>query len=170
MERLRLLLIVFLLLAILSGGLLLIYHQASPGQALEISIASPSSKVIVQISGEVKKPGVYKLPSGSRVGDLVEAAGGFTSQAEKNTINLAQKLSDGDKIHVYSAEEASQRVNINTAEPWLLEALPGVGEKTAQKIVESRKKEGPFKSKEELLERGIVYEYVFEKIKDLITY
>ncbi len=116
MEKLRLPLLILLLLAILAGGLLLIQRQAGPGQALEISLNSPPPEVVVQISGEVVKPGVYKIRLGSRVSDLVEAAGGFTPEADGQAVNLAQKLKDGERIHIYRLGELPQKININAAE------------------------------------------------------
>lgn len=168
MEGLRRLFLALLLLSIFAGGGLLLYRELSPGQALEISFSSPSPKLAVQISGEVAQPGVYKLPAGSRVGDLIETAGGLTPQADERTLNLAQRLRDGDHIHVYRKGEIPQRVNLNTAPDWLLEALPKIGPKTAQKIIESRKKEGQFRRPKELVERKLVSESVFEAIKEFI--
>ncbi|RLC70623.1 MAG: competence protein ComEA [Chloroflexi bacterium] len=169
MERLRRLFLALLLLAIFTGGGLLLYRQLSPGQALEISFSSPSPGLVVQISGEVAQPGVYELPAGSRVGDLIAAAQGLTSQADERTLNLAQRLRDGDHVHVYRRGEVPQRVNLNTAPDWLLEALPKIGPKTAQKIIESRQMEGPFRSPRELVERKLVSESVFQAIRELIT-
>lgn len=169
MQRLHWLLMILLVLIIATGGGLLFYRQLSPGQALEISLSSPSPKLVVQISGEVVNPGLYELPAGSRMGDLIEAAGGFTPQADERIINLAQKLRDGDHLHVYGRGEVPQRVNLNTAPDWLLEALPKIGPKTARKIINSREVEGLFRSPRELLERRLVSESVFQAIKELIT-
>jgi len=168
-ERLRQLLLILLPLAIIAGGGFLILRQLSPGQTLEITLASPSPKIVVQISGAVVKPGVYELPQGSRISDLLKASGGFTPQAEERIINQAQQLRDGDHVHVYRRGEVPQKVNLNTAPDWLLEALPKIGPKTAQKIIESRQTEGPFRTPKELVDRKLVPKRVFEFIEELIT-
>ncbi|MBM3133245.1 MAG: ComEA family DNA-binding protein, partial [Chloroflexi bacterium] len=123
----------------------------------------------VHVSGEVQNPGVYVLNEGTRVTDAIESAGGFAADADRSTINLAKVLRDGDQVHVYKTGESSQRININTADAWLLEALPGIGEKTAEKIIAHRTENGPFESVDELKEAGIVGEATFEKIKDMIA-
>jgi competence protein ComEA len=147
--------------------------------------------IMVDIAGAVAKPGVYNLPSDSRVQDLILAAGGISPNADRQkvaqTLNLAAPLTDGAKLYIpivgeqmvtssggsENSSAASQStlgsttalININTAETSALEELPGVGEVTAGKIIENR----PYASVEELLEKKAVGEATFEKIKDQVS-
>jgi len=133
-------------------------------------------KIIVEISGEVLKPGVYELPFGSRVNDLLTAAGGLTANANKDwvakNLNKATKLKDSDKIYIPSKLEqsipevsSSTKINLNTATQSELESLWGIGQATAQKIIDGR----PYQRPEEILERKIIKSNVWEKIKDQVT-
>jgi competence protein ComEA len=143
-----------------------------------------ADKIIVEISGEVLKPGVYELDPGSRVNDLLIVGGGLTAQADREwvgkNINLAQKLTDGVKIYIPRKEvenseknkplandtdSVPKKININLASMAELDSLWGVGEATAQKIIEAR----PFQKPEELLEKKIVKSNVWEAIKDQVT-
>jgi competence protein ComEA len=159
--------IIVLIGIILIGAGVFFYHQRFPSGAVEITLA-PAGEIEVCVSGEVVNPGVYPLTYGARVEDAITAAGGFTDEAYTE-LNLAQRLTDGGQIHVPKASEVPQRVNINTAEKWLLQALPEIGEKRAQAIITSREQDGLFIRTHELVERDIIYESTFEKIKDLIT-
>lgn len=114
-------------------------------------------------------PGVYKLQQGDLLADAVEAAGGFTLEADSGAINLAAPLRDGEQVHVYRVGEIPQKININTAEAWLLQALPGIGETLAQRVVDYRTANGPFFSIEGLKNVEGIGSSVFEKLKDKIT-
>ena len=141
-------------------------------------------EIVIDIGGAVIKPGVYKLTQDLRTVDALAAAGGLSEDADRvwveKNINLAGKLSDGLKIYIPRAGEeilsgnsqSSQSqgtsgpvLNINTASMSDLEALPGIGEVTANKIIGAR----PFSSPEELLSRKVVGQATYEKIKDLIS-
>lgn len=137
-----------------------------------------SSEIVVHVAGAVNKPGVVRIPRGSRVDDAIKAAGGFSAQADPDFINLAQPLEDGVQVYVprkgesvevrgrigsASAQTAPQRsqtngsevpsgkININSATAEELESLPGIGPVTARAIVEYRKQNGGFSSVDELL-------------------
>lgn len=137
-----------------------------------------SDEIVVHVAGAVKKPGVVKIPRGSRVDDAVKAAGGFNSHADPDSVNLAQPLEDGVQVYVPRKGELVQvegrvgavrqsdvsgrketpsgKININTASAEQLESLPGVGPATARAIIDYRKQNGGFSSVDELLEvRGI---------------
>lgn len=137
----------------------------------------------IYINGEVKKPGVYKLKNESRIEDLVNIAGGFSDAADKSKLNLAKKLKDEDYIYVDKKNDASissvggnissntaqdGKVNINNASKDQLKTVPGIGDVTAQKIIDYREKSGAFNSVEDLKKVGRIGDKTLEKIKDKI--
>lgn len=138
----------------------------------------PESFIMVDIEGAVQKPGVYKMPLESRVVDCLAAAGGLSEEADREyvqkNINLAKKATDGLKIYIPRVGEeirvsdsgpAGGVLNINTAGVSDLETLPGIGEVTAQKIIDAR----PYVEVSELLSRKILGQSVFEQIKDKVS-
>lgn len=169
LERYREPVIGLLVVIALAGGVVLLYRQLTLFDPDEIVISPPSTKITVYVEGEVANPGVYALSDGNLVGDAVEAAGGFTSAADAGSVNLAGTLRDGEQVHIYKVGEAPQRININTAEVWLLEALPGIGEALAQKIIDYRTANGPFQQVEDLMNTDGISSSVFDKVKDKIT-
>ena len=116
------------------------------------------TEIYVQISGAVADPGVYTFPADSRVYELIEAAGGLLPEAYDVSLNQAERLSDGQKIHVYTKEEAAEglapteessstsdgKVNINTASVEELTSLKGIGQTRAESIVAYRQENGAF--------------------------
>lgn len=138
--------------------------------------------IYMHITGEIKKPGVYKMKDGSRMDDLVKEAGGLTDDADIDQINLSEKLVDEERIIIHSKGDASttemtthaastaktSKVNINTADISELMTLPGFGEKTAQKIIDYREKK-KFKKIEDIMNIDGIGENKFKKIKDYIS-
>lgn len=142
--------------------------------------------VSVHVVGEVANPAVYKLSAGSRVEDALHAAGGPTEQADPNLLNLAARLTDGQRLTVPRRTEpaatppaqgadpstaparAKGRINLNTASLAELDTLPGVGPVTAQRVIEQRQK-APFTSVDQLLELKLVNAPTFERLKDLVA-
>ena len=141
--------------------------------------------LIVDVSGAVASPGVFKLSAGARVQDAIERAGGLAGDADLSTLNRAASLADGQKIYVPRQGEAasaagavvgtgdgapgvSSLVNINTADETALDALPGVGPSTAAAIIEDRNANGPFASVEDLMRVSGIGEKKFEKLKSAI--
>lgn len=148
--------------------------------------------VIVHVTGEVKKPGVVRVKEGSRVEDIVKAAGGLTENADISNINLAYVVEDGTKIRIPSTDDEKQGeyitqsigegiimqeesnnsrssiVNINTANETELEELPGIGASIAGRIIEYRNKNGKFKSIEDIKNVTGIGDSKFEKIKESI--
>jgi competence protein ComEA len=136
------------------------------------AVGSAPAVLVVHVAGEVVAPGVYELPAGARMVDAIDAAGGPSSRADTDAINLATPLADAQQVFVprkgapvrrvtesgASADDAAQdgTINVNTASASALESLPGVGPQTAQAIIEHRTKNGPFLAVDELLNvRGI---------------
>lgn len=133
--------------------------------------------VVVQAAGAVMQPGLYRLAPGSRVDDLVHAAGGLAPDADPDRVNLAALLTDGEKVYIPRFGEAApvvpadadaggastgasagpgSPINLNTASIAQLDTLPGIGPTTAQAIVDYRSEHGRFGSVDELLNvRGI---------------
>lgn len=127
----------------------------------------------VEVGGEVISPGRYSLKEGSRVGDAIEAAGGFTKNANRK-INIAFLLRDGEKVIVADrrSEENSgiaYKVNLNTATKNELMSLDGIGDKTAERILAYRDKKGGFSSPAEIMEVRGIGEKMYEEIKDIIV-
>ena len=121
----------------------------------------------VAIDGEVVQPGVYELPWGSRVEDLIAAAGGFSWNAEPRLVNLADPLSAGEKVVVPGVQSSlgEGRVNLNSASLLELETLPGVGPATAQKIIAGR----PYARLEDILRVSGIGERTLERLRPLVT-
>jgi len=169
LEEHRTPIVLLLLFVTLAGVAVFLYRQFALPHFTEVVIEPPGAEIQMYVEGEVVTPGVYELRDGALVADAVEAAGGFAVNADRGAINLADRVRDGDHIHVYGLGEVPQRVNINTAEPWLLEALPGVGETLAARIVDYRSRNGPFHQTEDLKQVEGVGPALFEKLKDRIT-
>jgi competence protein ComEA len=139
-------------------------YDAPAPQASAVSARTlPQSLVVVDVAGAVRRAGLYKLPQGSRIADAVARAGGATRNADLALVNLAAPLADGSQIVVPArsssggggvggGEAASPAgpVHLNSATEADLDALPGIGPVTAQKILDYRKQHGAFGSVDEL--------------------
>lgn len=169
LEKYRAPIIGLLIAVILIGGAVYLYRLFSLPHSTEITISPPSPEISVYVEGEVVNPGIYTLENGDQVADAVDAAGGFSTDADRSSVNLSATLKDGTQIHIYKAGDVPQKVNINTAEVWLLESLPGIGETLAQRIVDYRIANGYFQSVDDLKQVDGIGASVFEKIKDKIT-
>ena len=142
--------------------------------------AEPEPALItVHLTGAVVNPGVYHLPAGSRVYELLELGGGFSDEADRDYINQARPLMDGEQIYVLRFDESatvsgsaaggSAKININSAGAAELTALPGIGEVRANQIVAHREKHGLFTDIKELMDVSGIGEKTFENIADLVT-
>jgi competence protein ComEA len=169
LERYRAFIIVLLIVVTLMGVAVFLYRQTSLPHSEEIAILPPSSQIYIYIEGEVVNPGAYTLESGDHVAEAVGAAGGFTVDADQDSANLAATLRDGEQIHIYKLGDIPQKININTAEAWLLESLPGIGETLAQRIVDYRIANGYFQCIEDLKNVRDIGPAVFDKVKDKIA-
>lgn len=173
-----------ILFGLFVAALVWIVARNPAGEAVTLRPVPTDAPIIVHISGAVPRPGVYALPEGARVQDAISAAGGFLADADRTGINLARVLEDGEQIDILFAEGASiviptpgvevitsssELININTASQEELESLPGIGETTAQKIIEYREENGPFARIEDIIDVDGIGSGTFERIKDLIT-
>lgn len=149
----------------------------SPGQPQSQEAEAPV--ICVYVCGAVVNPGVVELAEGSRADAALQAAGGFAEDACRDYVNLAAKLSDGEKLYFPSVTEAEALVaskeaeetglvNINTANAEALMTLPGIGETRAQDIISYREEHGPFQKKEDLQKVSGIKENMYEKLCDKI--
>lgn len=161
-NRFRALLTIFLIAVIATGGVVA-WARYSPSQPLEISLPSQPefSQGQIYVGGAVNQPGFYPLKTGDSIEALIQAAGGTTSRADPSQL----------KLHVPESGETSlpQKVDINRAEAWLLEALPEIGEVRAQAIINYRQQNGPFQNINELTKVEGIGITIFEQVEDLIT-
>ena len=177
--------IVFICIFIISG--ISIYIQDNERKASfsvnSSNISKNDYRIGVYISGEVKNTGVYYLKKDSRITDLINICGGLTEEADVSKINPAQKLNDSDKIIIPKKEEnlntesiedtnesdinVQEKININTATKDELTSLNGIGESTANKIINYRNK-NKFKEIEDIMNVPGIGEAKFNNIKDYI--
>lgn len=173
--------------------------SATPGSATPGSAPGEGpSELVVHAAGAVARPGLYRLPPGSRTADVVDAAGGLALDADIDRLNLAALLADGARVWVPRRGEATpppavngdggaapsgaggapapgggtvpsnQPVDLNTATLDQLDTLPGVGPATAQAIVDHRTEHGPFQSVDDLLEVRGIGEAKLADLRDRV--
>ncbi|EOH90176.1 helix-hairpin-helix domain-containing protein [Enterococcus pallens] len=162
----------------------------------ESSTVASSSQVetewFVDLKGAVAHPGMYRINEGMRLMDVIEQAGGFTEEADRNQVNLAKLLSDQEIVYVpKSGEEVpamqqaaaaptdspqltnssaeTEKININTADATQLQQLSGIGEKRAQDIINYREENGSFQSVEDLMKVSGIGQKTLEKLRNSIT-
>jgi len=180
MRRLILLAIALVAIAVVAGS------RLHGGDAQAVAVVedtpvpthTPEPHVLVDVTGAVAHPGVYRLTAGSRVVDALLAAGGMTGEADLDALNKAAPIHDGQRIYVprpgetipagSGGSDAQLKIDVNHATASELEALPGIGPTTAARIVRSRGGH-PFARIEELQTRGLVTARVFADIKDMVA-
>jgi competence protein ComEA len=153
--------IIFLIAVIIAGGIIAWARYHSP-QPIEISLSqNPQFQGEVYIGGAVSNPGFYPLKSDDSLGDLIQVAGGPADNADLTRL----------KLYIPGAGEgqAPQKININRAEAWLLEALPGIGETRAKAIIAYRQQNGGFNNIAEITKVEGIGLDTYQQIKDLIT-
>lgn len=166
--------------------------ETSQSKTVASASKSESDKIFVDIKGAVRKEGVYELTSGSRVTDVVKLAGGFTDDADKKSVNLAEKVADEAVIYVARVGEEvtpasplsqakntaasgakqdadSEQINLNTATLEELQTISGIGAKRAQDIIDYRDNNGGFSSVDDLKNVSGIGEKTLEKLKAEVT-
>jgi competence protein ComEA len=195
LARYRPYLAMLILFVIALIGTIFFLRRPEPPAAVTIVTVTPRPTVlppsiIVDVRGAVNKPGVYTLPSGSRVQDALVLAGDVTSSADTRPLNLARRLNDGEQIYVPRIGEVTPtvvaapgrgvplnaptkipggKININTGTLAELDTLPGIGPAIAQRILDYRAQNGDFKTSEDLKKVRGIGDAVFDQIKDLIA-
>jgi competence protein ComEA len=164
--------------------------SAAPPSPVSSTSSAPSRTLVVSVSGRVARPGLVQVPDGSRVADVVAAAGGALPGVDLAALNLARRVNDGEQVAVgvptapdaAGAESSASgsgvaagsggpaaKIDLNTATVAQLDALPGVGPVTAQHIVDWRTRNGGFAKIEQLREVDGIGEHRFQQLHDLVT-
>lgn len=154
------------------------------------SLPIASDAAVVYVVGAVAHPGLYTLRSGSRVNDAVQHAGGLRSDADPAAVNLAERVNDGDEIHVLrlgeTAPSAHRRttrkrktrtahtrpavaIDLNAADEYALAQVPGIGATLASRIVEFRRLNGPFASLDELADVAGMTDRRIDALAEYVT-
>jgi len=179
-----------LLVGLLAVAILLLVVSSPKGAPIQLLPPPTPQPIMVDISGAVNRPGVYVLPAESRIKDAIEVAGGLDDTADRDLVNLAAPISDGQKVLIpekglnqskssvvqtpsnpNSLSETLEKplININTATKEQLDQLPGIGAEKAQAIIDFRTRNGPFKSIDNIQVVPGIGPAIFEQIKSLIT-
>jgi len=143
--------------------------------ALVAERPAAAPKLVVHVAGAVRRPGLYRLAEGKRVADAVARAGGATAPADTAAINLAAPLADGMQVLVPSrvagaaGKAAAGRVSLSSASASDLDALPGIGPVTAQKIVDYRAARGGFRSVDDLDAIPGIGPAKIDQLRDLVS-
>jgi competence protein ComEA len=182
-----------ILLGLLISGALLLIVAPPRGKPIELSPLPTPAPLVVYITGAVVHPGIFSLPRLSRVSNAIEAAGGFTADADQSGVNLAAKLLDGQKIVVPTMNapvtgsgantpqvnqpalqtgmvtpSKDNPLDLNTATVEQLDLLPGIGPTRAADIIAYRTQHGAFKTIDEIMQVSGIGQTTLDRIKDSI--
>lgn len=195
----QIIIISVLLVVIIAGIFIYLYQNYSTDYSfLEISESTVNSevsnvleeKIVIHIAGQVANPGIVELKDGARIVEAIEAAGGVTSDANLEKINLAYVLEDGMKVYIPSIADEDEnnyvttgssgvssnssnatqtlKININTASVDDFSKIPGIGSSIASRIVEYRKENGKFSTIEDIKNVSGIGDAKFNNIKNYI--
>jgi competence protein ComEA len=153
---------VFFLIVIIAISSFIVWSRYRPSQPIEILIP-PKQEISgdVFIYGAVTNPGIYPFSGRDTIGLLIQSAGGINATGEPGSLELT--------IPQANTQKTSQKIDINYAEAWLLEALPGIGPTKAEAIIAYRQKNGLFRSINELTKVDGISATLLEQIKSQIT-
>lgn len=152
--------------------------REEPAAARSSAAVRAEEPLVVSVIGKVRKPGLVTVPAGARVADALEAAGGARPGTDLSSLNLARKVTDGEQIHAGAPAPAASgtesganpvKVDLNTATREQLESLPGVGEVTAQRILDWRTRHGGFTAIEQLREVDGIGERRLATLREYVT-
>lgn len=154
---------IILVITIITGGIVLGLRHWGKSEALQIILPTTQASTLeVHISGAIANEGIYTFNDGSSINDMLQGAGGVTEEADLTSI----------EIHIPTVDESlledPQKVNINRAEAWLLEALPEIGPTLAQRIIDYRESSGPFNTIDELTNVSGIGSNTLDTIRDYI--
>ncbi|MBQ0066518.1 MAG: ComEA family DNA-binding protein [Firmicutes bacterium] len=135
-------------------------------QPVSLELVQPTTKEI-ELKGEIKNPGVYTVKYNATVEEAIRQAGGLNEKADTTSISLVREVLNHEVIVIGQKEESQKKISINSASLEELVTLPGIGESTAQKILEYRKNKS-FSTLEEIMEIKGIKEGIYSKIKDYI--
>jgi competence protein ComEA len=136
----------------------LLCSGCSRAQEISLTTVTQSYQGLIYVGGAVSNPGYYPLRTEDSLDDLVRAAGGLSPGADQSQVRL-----------ILGETAAAQRIDLNRAEAWLLEALPGVGETTAQAIVSFRNAHGSFRAVDDLLQVKGIGPALLEKVRPFVA-
>lgn len=161
-----------LLLAAIAGAAVLALREPHPGGVELIPAAPPPGvdEIRVDVAGAVREPGVVRALPGERVADVIARAGGFAADADREALNLARRVGDEERVEVprVGAATGAPLLDVNRATARELEALPGIGPVYAARVIEARAAQ-PFRSTDELVERGLWPQRTYAAVRDRIT-
>ena len=154
--------IIFLIVVIIIT-VFVAWSRYRPSQPIEISLP-PEQEISgnIAINGAVTNPGIYQFSGGDTIGSLIQAAGGVAANGKSDNLELSIPQAEG-------VTGTPQKININSAEEWLLEALPGIGPTKANAIIDYRQQNGFFRSVDELIKVEGISATLLEQIKPMIT-
>ena len=154
--------VIIFLIAVIIVTVFVAWSRYRPSLPVEI-LLPPEQEILgnINISGAVANPGIYQFSGGDSIGALIQSAGGVTANGKSDNLQLS--------IPATGATGTPQKININSAEGWLLEALPGIGPTKSKAIIDYREKNGFFHSVDELTKVQGISSTLLEQIKPFIT-
>lgn len=169
---------IVLVLAALAVTVVIGMVRTAAAPVEEVPVGAPSSAPLyVHIHGAVQRPGLYRFSEAARVIDVVAAAGGFTGTADRDAVNLARLVSDGEQLRVPEigeepadgGDDDDGLVDLNTADLAALDTLPRIGPALAERIIRWREENGRFTSVEDLLSVPGIGDKMLQALRDLVT-